>query len=127
MTRPNPTPEKPIVSPRLQVSSTGRWLFETRDSRTIQMCTGELGKFVEVPDAQAYWIELSRTQWPDRKRSGAAVWLWFDTVAGWWLWEASHAGDGYLFFSTGVDKFLDAHMTPHDKPTRYFFRLTYED
>ena len=128
MTRPNPTPKEPIVSPRLRRRDTeleGDFLARHRDGN-YALCVDELSHFVAVPDAQAFWIEVSTTQWADD--SGAEVWFHCvsDVFDG---WAASHTRHSTHYCLEGAaDRFITRRLRPpRDKPARYFFRLVYED
>ncbi len=92
-----------------------------RGNSSSAVCLSSLRRFFVVPVADVYYIELSETQWPDK--SGCPVWLKREGLYSWGrdrrcismltYWAAE-----WLLVNIKIRVFT---------PTRFYFRLTYED
>lgn len=124
------TRRKQVVfkSPRLKRRYTdldGDYLVKLHSGECV-LCIGLLETFVDVPNAQSYWIEISAMQWADG--SGSEIWLRCMAHDHKW-WRAHRTIDSeFIHLECAVDEFINRKLKPNpDRLTRYFFRLVYEE
>lgn len=118
------TKQKQVVftSPLLVRSSDGEYLLKA-SSGAFALCMDALSALVDVPESDAYEVEISTTQWGDD--SGCSVWLTSDVTYGlrWSLTRRLWLRK----FDTAAVRFIERHLTlPENIPTRCFFRLLYD-
>lgn len=110
---------KVVSSPELMI---GEEELFVRESDALYVCLDVLGKYVELPESETYWVEASLQQWPDQSGSRVLVkrgkaWAeWYDEEDEYWR---------LLHF--GVVAELKQLGVPVCKATRIFFRLVYEE
>ena len=84
-------------------------------------CTSRLGKFIEIPEAESYWVEATTEQWPDG--SGSRVEVWFDD-GDYWCRSQGQRGRDILMGTLG--RYLKKLGVKRDgQPKTVYFRLLY--
>ncbi len=97
----------------------GVYALANRHGKAI-VCCAFLRGFIEIPDATAYWMEVSDTRKHGEWVSGE-VWMCDEGL----VWRVGNR-DWWGFY-TPAARFLRHHFKLSDKPKRLWCRLLYEE